>query len=336
MSFSATFRRLKDRPAAAWGALRAWWQTASAPPGRAAPETPDAGPASLTDAAFLRTLDRLALQTQRRLRGENIGQRSSFRRLPASDFREHRQYQPGDDLRHVDWNASARAEHVFVKMGEQQKEATIHLLLDSSASMQWGQPSKLWAGRRLAAALGFIALNYGDRLLIADLASAAPTFGPKLGKGHVPNLLRHLRELPLQTQADLPAAAARYARRHWRGGYVVLISDLADVADLGQVLAHLRPPTWQVLVLHLLHPAELEPTLRGEIELQDVETSERANYDLDANALERYRAHVAEWCAGFEQACLEHGASYARLLADAPLEHNVLPYLRRRGVIDAA
>ncbi len=335
MSFSATFRRLKARRAEAWGALQAWWQAASAPTRREAPAE-DAGPASLTDAAFLRTLDRLALQTQRRLRGDNIGQRASYRRLPASDFREHRVYQPGDDLRHVDWNASARAEHVFIKMGEQHKEASLHLLLDSSASMQWGRPSKLWAGRRLAAALGFIALNYGDRLTVADTASSAAPYGPKMGKAHVPNLLRHLRELPLQRQADLPAMAARYVRRHPRGGFVVVISDLADVENLGAVLDHFRPPTWQALVLHLLHPAELEPTLRGEIELQDAETSERANYDLDANALERYRAFVADWCAGFERSCLEHGAAYARLLADSPLEQSVLPYLRRRGVIDAA
>ena len=338
MSFSATFRRLRARPAAAWAGLRAWWRTASAPTPRDE-AAPDAGPASLTDAAFLRTLDRLALKTQRRLRGDNIGQRSSFRRLPASDFREHRQYQPGDDLRHVDWNASARAEHVFIKMGEQMKEASVHLLLDSSASMQWGRPSKLWAGRRLAAALGYIALNYGDRLLVADLASTAPVYGPKLGKGHVPGLLRHLRELPLQQQADLASAAARAASRHRtpgvRGGYIVLISDLADVTDLGQILSHWRAPTWQVLVLHLLHPAELAPTLRGEIELQDAETAERANYDLDSHALERYRAFVDDWCAGLERACREHGAAYARLLADAPLETNMLPYLRRRGVIDA-
>src|SRR5687767_135834 len=117
MSSNDTSRRLRTGPPGAWTALRAWWQNASTPPQRPVPP-PEAGPASLTDATFLRTLDRLALQTQRRLRGDNIGQRSSFRRLPASDFREHRVYQPGDDLRHVDWNASARAEHVFIKMGE--------------------------------------------------------------------------------------------------------------------------------------------------------------------------------------------------------------------------
>jgi uncharacterized protein (DUF58 family) len=317
--------------------LRTWWRIWLGNATRPAPEQAvnDAQDShSLLDAAFLRRLDRLALQTSRRLRGENIGARISFRRLPASDFREHRQYLPGDDLRHVDWNASARSQHVFVKMGERPKEATIHVLLDSTASMRWGEPSKLWAARRLAAALGYLALNHGDRLVIADTSGQAAPFGPKMGKGQVPALLRYLRELPFQPQADLAAASLRLARTYRRGGLVVLITDLAEIEDLAPVLTPLRPPTWQVLVLHLLHPAELEPTLRGEIELHDAETGERANYDLSPEALERYRAFAAEWGQKVELACLEQGAAYGRVLANWPIEQAVVPYLRRRRVID--
>lgn len=318
-------------------AVRTWWRNRFSGAARPALEqglhTRLDGD-SLVEAVFLRRLDRLALQTSRRLRGDNIGARASFRRLPASDFREHRQYMPGDDLRHVDWNASARSQHVFVKLGERPKEATIHVLLDSTASMQWGEPSKLWAARRLAAALGYLALNHGDRLVLADTSGQTAPFGPKMGKGQVPALLRFLRELPFQPQADLAAASLRLARTHRRGGLVMLIADLAEVDDLAPVLAPLRPPTWQVLVLHLLHPAELEPTLRGEIELHDAETGERANYDLNPEALERYRAFAAEWCMKVEQACLDQGAAYARVLADWPIEQAVLPYLRRRRVVD--
>jgi uncharacterized protein (DUF58 family) len=318
-------------------ALRTWWRNLL---GGAARPVPELAPNThldgdrFVDAAFLRRLDRLALQANRRLRGDNIGARPSFRRLPANDFREHRQYLPGDDLRHVDWNASARSQHVFVKLGERPKEASIHILLDSTASMQWGEPSKVWAARRLAAALGYIALNHGDRLALADTAGQAAPFGPKMGKGQVPALLRFLRELPFPKQADLGAATLRLARTHRRGGLAILITDLTDVEDLAPVLAPLRPPTWQVLVLHLLHPAELEPTLRGEIELHDAETGERANYDLSPEALARYRAFAAEWCTRVEQACLAHGAAYGRVLADWPIEQAVLPYLRRRQVVD--
>lgn len=334
MSSNGTSRNGKTLPGSAVAALRRWWLSNGQP--RAGAGFAADGAASLGDAAFLRRLDRLMLQTDRRLRGESIGQRPSWRRLPASDFREHRQYLPGDDLRHVDWNASARSEHVFVKLGEQPKDATVHLLLDSTASMQWGTPSKLWAARRLAAALGFIALNFGDRLQVSDLSAAAAPFGPKLGKGHVPGLLRFLRELPAARTANLAEAARGHAARNARGGYAVLISDLQGLGDLPALLGGFPMPAWQVLVLHLLHPAELDPALRGEIELVDSETGERANFDVDAEALERYRAFVAEWCERHEQTCRAHRATYARVLADWPIEQAVVPFLRRRGIVEAA
>lgn len=297
---------------------------------------PAADAEALTDTAFLRRLFRLALRTSAHLRGQAVGQRPSWRRLPSADFREHRLYLPGDDLRHVDWNASARSEHVFIKLGEQPREATIHVLLDNSASMEWGQPSKLWAARRLAVAVGFLALSHGDRLTLAGLAHPAQRLGPAHGKGQVPRLLRFARDLPVARQANALGAAQWLAARQKRGGCVVLISDLLAVSDLGALCAALPAPRWQVVVLHVLHPAELDPTLRGEIEFVDVETGEQANYDLDDDALARYRAHTAAWCAEMERVCFERRATYARVPSDWPVEQAVLPYLRRRGVIDSA
>jgi uncharacterized protein (DUF58 family) len=313
MWFKSIFRRAKPRR-------------------RAAPPADD----GLTDTAFLRRLSRLALVTHPGLRGHAVGQRPSWRRLPSSDFREHRLYLPGDDLRHVDWNASARSEHVFVKLGERPREATIHVLLDNSASMAWGQPPKLGSARRLATAIGYLALSHGDRLTLAGLASPAQRLGPIHGKGQVPRLLRYARELPVAQRADALAAVEWLARRHPTGGCVVLISDLLAVPDLEAVCAALPAPLWQLVVVHLLHPAELAPTLSGEIEFLDVETGQRANYDLDAAALERYRAFVADWCEAAERTCFERRATYARVQSDWPVEQAVLPYLRRRGVVQPA
>jgi len=313
MWFNAIFRRAKRERAA----------------------RPDSVEAPL-DAAFLRRLNRLALRTSPQLRGQAAGLRPSGRRLPSNDFREHRLYLPGDDLRHVDWNASARSEHVFIKLGERPREATIHVLLDNSASMAWGQPSKLWAARRLAVAIGFLALSHGDRLTLAGLSHPAQRLGPAYGKGQVPRLLRFARDLPVAPQANALAAAQWLAAHHKRGGCVVLISDLLAVPHLRAVCAALPAPAWQVVVLHLLHPAELDPTLRGEVEFVDVETGAQANYDLDDDALARYRAHTQAWCAQMEQACFERRATYARVQSDWSVEQAVIPYLRRRGVIDSA
>ncbi|MGH2522453.1 MAG: DUF58 domain-containing protein, partial [Anaerolineales bacterium] len=270
------------------------------------------------------------------LRGEAAGQRPSLRRLPSNDFREHRLYLPGDDLRHVDWNASARAEHVFIKLGEQPKEATVHLLLDNSASMSWGQPTKLRAARRLAAGLGYLALNGSDRLVIEPLAGSHLPFGPSHGKGRIPAMVRYLRGLAPGARADLASAIRRVGARQSRGGLAVLISDLLGVSGLEEVLDHFPLPKWQVLVLHLLHPAEINPMVRGEIELEDVETGARANYDLTPAVLDQYSAHVQTWCESIERACAEASAAYARVLADWPIEQAVLPYLQRRQVVEVA
>jgi uncharacterized protein (DUF58 family) len=298
-----------------------------------APQAPDLQGDSLTDLSKLRRLDRLSLTTSRWLRGQSAGERPSTRRLPSSDFREHRPYLPGDDLRHIDWNASARTEHVFVKLGERPREATIHVLLDNSASMNWGQPPKLLAARRLAGALGYLALNHGDRLSVVGLSDPMARFGPSHGKGRVPALLRFARDLPVTRHIDLAAAARRYTASMPRGGFAILLSDLLAVPDIQHLLGAFPQPTWQLLVLHVLHPAELDPSIRGEIEFQDIETGERANYDLDSRVLERYRAHAAEWCRRIEAACRATGASYIRLLSDWSLEQTVIPLLQRRGVV---
>jgi uncharacterized protein (DUF58 family) len=300
------------------------------------PALADDSAESLTDASFLRRLDRLALRTNRRLPGQATGQRASFRRIPASDFREHRLYLPGDDLRHVDWNASARVEHVFIKMGERPKEATVHVLLDTTASMQWGKPSKLWSGRRLAAALGYIALSHGDRLIVSGLGAEGGVFGPSHGKGRMPSMLRFVRDAPPQARLDLAAAARRHAARFPQGGLVAFISDLLSVPDINALLGAFPAPKWQVLLLHTLHPAELDPELRGQVELLDVETGQRANYDIDEKVVERYVAFVRNWCERIEQACFDGTAAYARVPTDWPIEKAVVPYLQRRGVVQAA
>jgi uncharacterized protein (DUF58 family) len=291
----------------------------------------------LDDLSFLRRLDRLNLRVGRFLRGEAAGQRPSVRRLPASDFRQHRLYLPGDDLRHMDWNASARADHVFIKLGEQPKEATVHILLDDSASMAWGAPSKLWAARRLAAALGYLALSHGDRLAISTL-SEGPRFGPAQGKGQLPAMVRYLRSRPdgslRPVRSDPHESFRRYARAQARGGYAILISDLLGFNQFRSALDDFPLPNWQLLVLHLLHPAELHPAARGEIELEDVETGARANYDLTPAVLEQYTAHTRAWCDSLEQTCADETVAYARILSDWPLAQMVMPYLRGRGVVE--
>lgn len=276
----------------------------------------------------LRQLDHLRLNAARWLPGLQAGGRPSRRRKPSYDFRDHRVYVPGDDARYIDWKASARQEHVFIRQGEQPKDAPVYLLVDCSRSMAWGKPPKRAAELQLAAALGYLALAHGDRLSLLPFSGRLlPPFGPVSGKGQVPSMLNVLRGLSFNGRSDLRPVLKYLSTRAAGGGMLLLLSDFLEVGGLEDLLAHLREPAWDVVLIQLLHPEEIEPTMRGNFELQDSETGQRANYDLDAQALERYAAHLSTTQAALDALCDRYSASFAPLRTDWPLETGLLPRL---------
>ena len=312
------------------------------------------------DELFLRRLERLSFRTAPSLRGGMMGERRSRNLRPALDFSDHRPYAPGDDLRHVDWNAYGRHEELFVKLGEATQSVNVHILLDRSGSMAWessGQTkSNKWNGaRRLAGALGYLGLAGGERLAITPFARTLDEgFGPTQGKRRVVTALQFLSAIkptpPLQEgqqAGGLARSLTAYARAHPGGGLLVLISDLLDSvtsssfeeasagewSELTEGLRYFPPPRWQVLVVHLLTQEEVHPTLEGDYDLQDAETGESLPFHLSQQTLTQYRLRVQRWCAELQSACAQRGATYARVLAEWPLERTVIPYLRQRGAV---
>ncbi len=303
------------------------------PDEKGAPLQRTEGEVLLTSRA-VRLLDRLQLRASRHLPGQAIGQRSSYRRKPATEFREHRAYVPGDDVRFVDWRASARHEHIFVRQGEQPKEATVYLLLDCSGSMAWGQPPKQTTQLSMAAGLGYLTLARGDRLMVVPFGSRpVQPFGPITGKGQMPSFLKYLRSLPYGGEADLFSAVRRFSRGVSYGGLVFLLSDLIGVQDLTPVLRLLPAPNWETIVLHLLHPAELNPLLNGDLMLVDQENSKSANYDITLEALQNYKARIEEWRTALALACVQKKALYSQIPTDWSFEHQILAHLRSSRVV---
>jgi len=290
---------------------------------------------TLLDEAFLRRLERLSLQASRMLRGGLVGAHPSLRRLPAPTFSDHRAYSPSDDLRYVDWNAYARQDHLHLKLGETEQDVSVHLLLDRSRSMDYGtgDSNKLQYGRLLAAALGYLAMSSGDRVEVAPFdVRLAQHWGPAHSRAQALSLLRYARAVEPGAQGDPQRALEAYTRPR-PGGMLVLLSDLWAAGDLDRLLRMAQPPRWQVLVLHLLHRDELEPTLRGELELEDSERGDRIALDADAQTLARYNERLRGWLTAVEQTCARRGAQYTRLPTDMALERAVIPFLRHRQIL---
>lgn len=286
----------------------------------------------LFDERFLRRLDRLSLQAQRSLQGNPLsGSHVSRRYMPASIFSDHRPYTTGDDLRYVDWNVYARQNDVLLKVDEAEQNVDVHLLLDSSRSMAWGQPTKMRSMQQLAGALGYLSLTHGDRLQVIPFGQQAlQTFGPSQGKGRLIQLLRYIEHIPIQQQTDLAGVLQSHVRRHRRGGVLVLCSDLLVPEGLNEGLHLFKPPRWQVVVIHLLDPRELEPDIQGPLELEDTESGQRINVTLNAQALADYRQAVGRWQDRIARICANYGATYAPIKTTWPIEQKVVPYLQVR------
>jgi uncharacterized protein (DUF58 family) len=300
------------------------------------------GPQTLLDGTFARRLERLSLVSRRRLSGQGQGDRRSLRKGSSLEFADYRHYVEGDDPARVDWNIYSRTDTLFVRLYEEEEVLNVHLLVDASRSMDWGEPAKLRYARRLAAALGYIALNAANRLYIWPLNATSSMYGPAWGRARAGAMLSYVDEFrPLQLSTpvvfgapanppDLEQSLASFTNRG--GGLVVLLSDLLS-PTWDKALTRLASRASEAVVLHVLAPQELRPTLGGDVRLIDRESGAAVSVTLNNDAIRLYGQRLDEWRRIIESFCARHGMGYVPVDTSVPLETVVFDTLRRRGVV---
>lgn len=282
----------------------------------------------------VRALQGLNLGSRARRAGRLRGDRRSTKRGSSVEFADYRNYSPGDDLRRLDWNLYARTDKLFLKLYEEEEDRAVHLLVDSTASMGFGSPSKHQMAARLAAALGYVALHEMDRLQVARLMEGGPeVLRPLRGTGAAPLMLDFLGAASGTGQGALDRSLSEYARRSGMAGILVILSDLLDPRGIRGGLRALGARGHEIVVLHVLSREELEPTLVGDLELVDVESRDRRPITLDRVALEAYERRLDAWLTELRRECSAVGASYNLVVAETPLEDVLFGQLRKAGVL---
>jgi uncharacterized protein (DUF58 family) len=274
--------------------------------------------------------------------GQIQGERRSPNRGGSVEFADFRTYAPGDDFRQIDWNAYARLERLFVKLFVAEEDLTVHVLLDASRSMAWGEPEKWAYARRLAAALGYVALVGLDRITAAALRGGAndTRFRPHRGKRQALTWFRWLAAQTAGGELDPAAAIHAYRATTRHPGPLLVISDLLGPGWERGLRALAAPqggnqggPRFEVTVLHLLAPQEVDPDLAGDLRLVDSESGAAVEVTADFSLLQRYRQRLAAWQDRLQATCAAMGARYIFLETSTPLETLVLTYLRRHDVV---
>jgi len=284
-----------------------------------------------------RKLARLSLVASRARAGVYKGERRSTQHGSSVEFADYRNYVPGDDLRRLDWHIYARLDRPFIKLLEDEEDLAVHLLVDASRSMDWGEgeSNKYRYAVRLAAALGLIGLASGDQLTLILLKAEgkAAQYGPARGRQHTLKLMQFLESHAAGGAVDLSRTLRDILRASVRPGLTILISDLYSPEGIGPSLRELQSRGHEVRVLHLLSPEELEPALAGDLRLLDCETGAAQDVSLDGGLRTLYRRRLREWRSQLQAECRQRRAGYLPLNTAVPWETVVLIEMRKAGIL---
>lgn len=251
------------------------------------------------------------------------------------EFEEHREYSPGDEIRRIDWKALGKFDRYFIKEYEDETNLRAYLLLDTSGSMNYASDgvTKFDYGCTLAASLAYLILKQQDAAGLVTFSNRIESFiPPKAKRDYLTQILHALENRGAAGETDVGRILEDIAGQIKRRGLVILVSDLLD--EPKQILKGLRLFRFKgndVIVFHLLDPAELELPFDGNILFEDLE---EANLKViaDPRAIRKtYKAVVDEFITEMRKQCHDDAIDYQLISTSTPLDQALASYLSWRG-----
>ena len=288
----------------------------------------------LLDPAFMRKLDQLALVSRKIFAGKMRGERLTKRRGESVEFADYRNYVPGDDLRFLDWNVYERLNQLFLKLFLQEEDLHVSVLIDSSKSMDWGEPNKWLYARRVAAAIAYIGLINFDRVSLYSYAAGlqAELSGIR-GRRWMFKAIEFLTQLKVEGANNLALAGKQFAIRHPQPGIVLVLSDFMEKGGYEEGVKYLLSRNYDLYTIQILSPEEIDPPLVGDLRLTDVEDDDVAEVTVNRALINRYKKNLQAYCAPFKEYCTRRGISYLFTSTEVPFDQMVLSYFRKRGLL---
>jgi len=284
---------------------------------------------------FLRKLDNLRITAKKTFHGRMKGERRSPKRGASVEFADYRNYQIGDDFRHVDWNIYARLDKLFLKLFMEEENLNISILLDVSRSMNFGEPSKLQYAKSVAASLGYVGLINFDMLSVCAFSNDITNKISLLhGKGQIFQLFNFVDQLEVDGHTDMERSFKKYAVSVAQPGVVIVVSDFLDPQGYEAGLKQLRYHRFETHLIHILSEAEINPDINGELSLEDSETGVVKEITVTDHVMAGYQQRLKSFCETFKNFCISQGMIYSQVSTNTPIEEFVLKSLRRDGIID--
>ena len=285
---------------------------------------------------LLYALRNLPLAARQAAEGFLAGAHASRRQGAGMEFSQYRPYQPGDDLRRLDWRLAARSDKYFLRESEVDTSLTVNLVLDASASMNHRDDNgltKLDYARLLLAALAYLAQKQGDAVGLTILSpSGLQHFPARSDTRQLPRLYYALEAAEATGTFPDPATLAPLTARRQRA-LTVCVSDLYEAdGEINRLLARLRATSGDVLLLHLVAGNELNFSYKGPVTFRDLETGQTIQLNADEQRA-TYQQQLHQWLRDTAHAARRQGLDYHRLSTADPLDGALREFLKRRHLM---
>ncbi|MBI3829761.1 MAG: DUF58 domain-containing protein [Planctomycetes bacterium] len=284
--------------------------------------------------SLMSKLNTLALMAPRSFPGSSAGKRMSrVRGSEGMEFADHKEYSPGDDFRNIDWNVYARLDELVVKNFETEENLRIYVLLDSSASMAFGDPSKEIVSKRIAAALAYMGFVSEDWTGVFSFTDTIRDQFITTGKPKLRILTDFLRGAKPEGKTNFVEAFKAFSIQQARPGLAFILSDFWAAEKLDEALKFLAYNRFCIAALHLLDPLEEDPGIAGDMDVCDLESGETVPLTSRGDTAEQYQRLLKQHCGRVAATFAAYNATYLKISTRDNLEHLLFNTLKRNRLV---
>jgi len=271
------------------------------------------------DLSFLHKLDRLSLIITKRITSNFVGERPAVYTGRGLIFKDHAMYSPGDDFRAIDWRVYARLDKLYVKRFEEERNLTVHVIVDYSGSMAFGGKIKKYEyADMLGLGFCYMAMKHNERFVVSTFADRLEIFKPKRGRGNLMRILDYLNSKKPKGLSKFEESLNSYKKRVTTKSYVVIISDFLYPPE--QIKAAIeRYRDHHVVLLQVLDKTETDLDIEGDFKLLDVETEDTLRTFISPYARKQYLGLLSEHQAKIQRICDEQGAKFFVFNTEFPI-----------------
>ena len=273
----------------------------------------------MIDTSFLDQLTRFNLVVNKRVTSNVSGPRRSMAAGRGYTFKDYRIYAPGDDTRLIDWKVYARTDNLYIKVKEEERNLTVHIIIDRSASMDFGRPiSKFDYASMIGVGFAYLALRNNEKFQFSTFADSLEIFQPRRGMSHLATMVQHLNSIKPKGYSKLRDTIMQYKKVIGSKSMLVIASDfLVNIDEIREAFYLLGDH--EIKIIQVFDRVEKELKMEGDMKLIDSETKGLLRTFISPRMRMDYQQQLDAHCAKIEELCNKLNIDYNLAVTDTPI-----------------